>query len=366
MDATLGPSAIPNPVHEDLEDVSWALSTAEASWQRGDPTEALKWLRRAAEAATEGSADERALFLAKAAADLATLLGRASVAPPTHVPPAPPTSPSVVAETARSGAPPPLPSAPVLPPPPQSYPAPESRPSPSGRAPLPPASGPRASAPPPRPGPLPPRAPLIEARAPSMTDAIHPSRLPTSGPSPVSTLASQGNEVRRRKSSHNLEREAKSSRAALEASNKTSASRRRRSSRPPPTEAVDSPIETAPRPPRPPSMADAMDAWPTQAMEGEELSSLTEEMTRDAARAAESRAPGTDERSAVRGSRVPPPGPGPANITTQAVRVVVWQSANGVRVAPAGTRVAAPTVEAVLVALDPKADLAAWLSTHRS
>jgi len=30
--------------------VSWGLSTAEATWQRGDHADALKWLRRAAEA----------------------------------------------------------------------------------------------------------------------------------------------------------------------------------------------------------------------------------------------------------------------------------------------------------------------------
>ena len=47
--------------------------------------------------------------------------------------------------------------------------------------------------------------------------------------------------------------------------------------------------------------------------------------------------------------------------TSQAVRVVVWRGADGVRVAPAGTKVAAISIEAVLVALDPAADLAAWL-----
>ena len=78
-------------------------------------------------------------------------------------------------------------------------------------------------------------------------------------------------------------------------------------------------------------------------MEGEELSNLTDKMTRAA---------------------VFPiyPVPRAAPATMQAVRVIVWQAPEGVRVAPVGTPVAAPAVEALLVALDPKADLAAWLS----
>ena len=46
----------------------------------------------------------------------------------------------------------------------------------------------------------------------------------------------------------------------------------------------------------------------------------------------------------------------------QALRVVVWRTADGVHIAPHGTRVEAITVEAMLVALDPSADLAAWLA----
>jgi hypothetical protein len=40
----------------------------------------------------------------------------------------------------------------------------------------------------------------------------------------------------------------------------------------------------------------------------------------------------------------------------------VWRAADGVHVAPAGTTVAAISVEALLVALDPGADLLAWLA----
>ncbi|MGH7329731.1 MAG: hypothetical protein ACREJX_15395, partial [Polyangiaceae bacterium] len=65
---------IPKASPDDHEDVSWALSTAEATWNRGDRPDALKWLRRAAEAASEAEADDRALELAKAAAEIATSL----------------------------------------------------------------------------------------------------------------------------------------------------------------------------------------------------------------------------------------------------------------------------------------------------
>jgi hypothetical protein len=48
----------------------------------------------------------------------------------------------------------------------------------------------------------------------------------------------------------------------------------------------------------------------------------------------------------------------------QAVRVVVWRGPDGVRVAPVGTHVSAIAIEAILVALDPTADLASWLIEH--
>src|ERR1041384_3217624 len=66
------PEAKPN----DPEDVSWALSTAEAMWARGDHVEGLKWVRRAAEAASDAENAERSSELAKAAADLAGLVSK--------------------------------------------------------------------------------------------------------------------------------------------------------------------------------------------------------------------------------------------------------------------------------------------------
>ena len=60
------PASEPN----DSDDVSLALETAEALWNRGDPNEALRWLRRAAEAAGDSGDDLRAVVLAKAVAEL--------------------------------------------------------------------------------------------------------------------------------------------------------------------------------------------------------------------------------------------------------------------------------------------------------
>ena len=36
---------VPEAKPEDPEDVSWALSTAEAMWARGDNLEGIKWVR---------------------------------------------------------------------------------------------------------------------------------------------------------------------------------------------------------------------------------------------------------------------------------------------------------------------------------
>src|SRR5438067_4320130 len=100
-------SPIPAGKKDDLEDVAWAISTAEAMWGRGDHADGLKWLRRAAEAAAEAEADDRALELAKAAADVASLLAESRPPPAAAIPIAPP-APLI---TTPSRPPPPLPSA---------------------------------------------------------------------------------------------------------------------------------------------------------------------------------------------------------------------------------------------------------------
>jgi hypothetical protein len=73
---------------------------------------------------------------------------------------------------------------------------------------------------------------------------------------------------------------------------------------------------------------------------------------------------------AARPASVAPPAPRPVAgavhdpeiQTSQAVRVVVWRDGTGVHIAPAGTVVSSITIDAVLVVLEPSADLTAWLS----
>ncbi|APR77354.1 putative tellurium resistance protein [Minicystis rosea] len=146
---------IPPPRQDDDEDVHWALSTAVALWGRGEPTEALKWLRRAAEQASDVNADVRALELFKAAAEVANHVKAGGSAPPP--PPAPPAAtpaPPVAAPAAPPAPPvaaPPAPAAPPVaatpaPPPAHEAPGRPSMPSidasrmPPPRAPRPPGS----------------------------------------------------------------------------------------------------------------------------------------------------------------------------------------------------------------------------------
>ncbi len=76
--------SIPQALDTDTEDVVWALQTAEALWKRAERTDALVWLRRAAQAAGEAEDDDRALALARVGADLAEWMTREPpAAPPT-------------------------------------------------------------------------------------------------------------------------------------------------------------------------------------------------------------------------------------------------------------------------------------------
>src|ERR1700753_2452252 len=61
---------IPQVKPTDAEDVAWGLQTAEALWKRGERIDALVWLRRAAQAAGDAQDDDRALELARYAAEL--------------------------------------------------------------------------------------------------------------------------------------------------------------------------------------------------------------------------------------------------------------------------------------------------------
>src|ERR1700742_449487 len=61
---------IPPTKPSDAEDVVWGLQTAVTLWRRGERIDALVWLRRAAQAAGDASDDDRALELARQAAEL--------------------------------------------------------------------------------------------------------------------------------------------------------------------------------------------------------------------------------------------------------------------------------------------------------
>jgi hypothetical protein len=64
------PPAIFHPEPDDNEDVVSALETADIFWAKGDADEALRWLKRAAETASDAGNDMRALAIARSAADL--------------------------------------------------------------------------------------------------------------------------------------------------------------------------------------------------------------------------------------------------------------------------------------------------------
>src|ERR1051325_7120019 len=66
------PLVVPEPLPEDGEGVTSALETAAIFNAQGDVREAARWVRRAAEAASDVGADMRALALARAVADLNT------------------------------------------------------------------------------------------------------------------------------------------------------------------------------------------------------------------------------------------------------------------------------------------------------
>lgn len=68
---------IPPAKNTDAEDVVWGLQTAETLWKRGEKIDALVWLRRAAQAAGDANDDDRALELARHAAELTEWMANA-------------------------------------------------------------------------------------------------------------------------------------------------------------------------------------------------------------------------------------------------------------------------------------------------
>jgi hypothetical protein len=79
---------IPAPQEGDNDEVEIALETSRSLWAKGDGREALRWLRRAADAAEQGGDDRRQLELARAAADLTAVVGPSMAPqPPSHTSP---------------------------------------------------------------------------------------------------------------------------------------------------------------------------------------------------------------------------------------------------------------------------------------
>ena len=72
-----------SPEPTDSEDVVSALETADIFWTKGDADEAMRWLKRAAESASDAGNDDRALAIARTVADLKTAPVRAVEAPTT-------------------------------------------------------------------------------------------------------------------------------------------------------------------------------------------------------------------------------------------------------------------------------------------
>jgi hypothetical protein len=306
-----GIDPIPPARKDDTEDVAWALSTAEAMHARGDRGDALKWLRRAAEAASEAQSDDRALELAKAAADLASVLG-----PTTNLPPPPPPPPPASLFPTRVMAPSQAP--------PAVYPA--TRPfSPAAtRSPSIPAGSSGT-------------VPWTDAtaRAAPAEKALPPLQ-PEATPDPVAGQV-----------------------AAPEMTPLPGGSS------PPPSE-PPSERDTRPVDVNPPAQSGDTGPWPARVALGNDLGEPPDEKTRigvPAYTASAKLATGSAEDTpAPPLNPVVHPPPDPMLRPSQAMRVVVWRAVDGVHVAPQGTRVAAISVDAVLVALDPAADLAAWLS----
>lgn len=346
-EAGLG-NPIPKAEPDDHEDVSWALSTAEATWSRGDRPDALKWLRRAAEAASEAEADDRALQLAKAAAEIATSLEEGSkTGPPSSgeeaIPvsmsteaPAPSkvdlavTSPALVPQRPPTAAAQKPPHLPKIKPEAQKPKAPATLVGSSAAAKMPRASDSHPKAP----------AKLILAPPSEPSNPALARSANSTGELPAAPH-SEENLFRPRPAPPTAASAPEVSASDIEESGPITPRSKRNTQNPTAAPGADD--------------GEDMESWPTQAMTGNELPSFDsiEDRTRIGTPAYREPDPEPSHRAPIpmRGAR-----------PSQAVRVIVWRGPDGVHVAPYGTTVSAISVDAMLVALDPSADLSAWLS----
>jgi hypothetical protein len=334
-------------------------------WNRGENAEAIKWVRRAAEAAYEGEHDGRGLELTKAAADISAMITRQSLPDgagegatlidnkPTQVSAGNPVAQSKPAPSKPQSKPAqsaPLPvAAPATAMPAASGSVSTPKAPPVSQRP-PPVSKPPPPTPPPRssvsPRPGGPAAAVGDKKpaAPKSYQGSAPSKPPVVG-------SARGEPRRPRKSGHAFTEEAKSQKDLLKG---------KRKSRPDKDEIAAKPAPAAPPiVPQPqgrtrsPSTTEEWDMFPTQNLAADELDKTAEKMRVE---------PNPAFAESPRVVSAPPPGVIP---TSQAIRVVIWQDGNGVHVAPAGTVVSAISLEAMLVSLDPATDLAAWLASPR-
>jgi hypothetical protein len=391
---------VPEPKPDDPEDVSWALSTAEAMWARGDHAEGIKWVRRAAEAASEAESDERALELAKAVADLTALIAKPASRASIDIEEIEPMSEPAPAQ------PPPAPPAKHANKPAQPKPGPNMLPKPAGatrpvsRPPAPLPS--KTSQPPPAPGRTS-QSPKPAAK-PLGTNTTKPASIPPgkSGPESKSRKGS-------RKSRENLEAEARAALNAAETAPQPVVDAKITEKILPAdtaeTKTVDVPVVERKRQEDPTLLAHVNDIRPASKSIDEWDVDSTQNLTGDdfpplpspdgdrqtalfpadlkatlhsfarpdaAPKPSGPNTKGTNPPATVAGLLLAQVGPtagrSPADrhdagiVTMQAVRVIVWRDNNGVHVAPAGTVVSAITVDAVLVALEPNTDLTAWLT----
>ncbi|MFO0666434.1 MAG: hypothetical protein U0174_20935 [Polyangiaceae bacterium] len=334
-----GLPAVPSPRLDDPEDVAWALSTAEAMWSRGEHADAIRWIRKGAASASEADNDGRAVELAKAAAELATMLRQES-APnvDAHAEALLEREVSAELRDVRSAIP--------------HVPAPAAAP-PAARI-IGTAEGSKASkaagastGTPPGP---PPRTLKVTSSS-STLNAVTPPKASAGGPVAPSAPKTPS----------------KPPPPMMTASSPTPSSPPPKSEAMPPTARAQEPTPHHDSPTRPrgrmltptdivhvPQRRPNPDAT-------HELNVARElrAMVKDMAEAEEPPPP-------VKPSRPPPPPAGDVGVRpSQAVHVIVWRDARGVHVAPAGTVVSSITVDAMLVALDPNADLSAWLEARK-
>ena len=175
MSTSAEPERFPIVEAGDAEDVVLALETGRALWGQGDPREAVRWLRRAAEHAEESGTDIRALSLARVAADLTTLMQSPQTVP------VPPTHHDDFADRVET----PVRRASSLPPKLPPLPTPPERPAASKRPPAPsavakssPSSAPRLVTPAP---------PAFASRSPSPTNGTHTGNSKSPSPPPQRT-----------------------------------------------------------------------------------------------------------------------------------------------------------------------------------